>query len=257
MRNPWPKVVRKITRWSSVSQHASIDTIAHQQQRFLYSPRAKWAVDRAWMEPYRDILMHDAIPAAGQDETRILDRRFTIVEAARSVRSLEGSTAECGVYRGVGSGLMCAVLDGTYAQGSYHFGFDSFEGLPAPTGEDHDSDGKTVWAEGGLTMPEEYAAAVLANFDFCRLIKGWIPQTLTTAAEHRFRFVHFDLDLYQSSLDALEFFYPRMVPRGVMLFDDYGLCSCPGARRAVDEFFAERPDFIMELTSCQALAVKC
>ena len=41
---------------------------------------------------------------------------------------------------------------------------------------------------------------------------------------------------------ACEFFYPRMQAGGILLFDDYGYPSCPRAREAVDEFFADKPE---------------
>jgi O-methyltransferase len=38
-----------------------------------------------------------------------------------------------------------------------------------------------------------------------------------------------------------------------MVCDDYGFASCPGARKAVDEYFAGKPDVPIELPSGQAL----
>ena len=52
----------------------------------------------------------------------------------------------------------------------------------------------------------------------------------------KFAFVHVDVDLYQPTLDSLKFFYPRLLPGGVIVVDDYGYSVFPGAKRAVDEF---------------------
>jgi O-methyltransferase len=41
-----------------------------------------------------------------------------------------------------------------------------------------------------------------------------------------------------------------------MVFDDYGLPSCPGARRAVDEFFARQPEVPLILATGQAVVFK-
>jgi O-methyltransferase len=38
-----------------------------------------------------------------------------------------------------------------------------------------------------------------------------------------------------------------------MVCDDYGFASCPGARKAVDEYFSGRADVPIELPSGQAL----
>ncbi len=40
------------------------------------------------------------------------------------------------------------------------------------------------------------------------------------------------------------------------MFDDYGFASCPGARRAVDEFFVDKPERPLGLQTGQALVVK-
>ena len=47
-----------------------------------------------------------------------------------------------------------------------------------------------------------------------------------------------------------------MIPGGMIVFDDYGFPSCPGARRAVDEAFANRPEVPICLPTGQALVVK-
>ena len=41
---------------------------------------------------------------------------------------------------------------------------------------------------------------------------------------------------------CLDFFYPRMVPGGIILFDEYNDPAWPGANRAVDKFFANLPE---------------
>jgi O-methyltransferase len=42
----------------------------------------------------------------------------------------------------------------------------------------------------------------------------------------------------------------------VIIYDDYGLRSCPGARTAVDEFFAGKPEIPIVLSSGHRFVVK-
>lgn len=51
-----------------------------------------------------------------------------------------------------------------------------------------------------------------------------------------------DCDLYESYKMCLSRLYPRIVPGGWIIFDEYFSAKYPGARRAVDEFFADRPE---------------
>jgi hypothetical protein len=51
-----------------------------------------------------------------------------------------------------------------------------------------------------------------------------------------------DCDLYSSYKIGLEYFYLRMVPGGVILFDEYNDPPWPGCNQAVDEFLSARPE---------------
>lgn len=57
--------------------------------------------------------------------------------------------------------------------------------------------------------------------------------------------LHIDADLYQSYLEALNILYAKVQPGGVIVFDEYmdGIThvNFPGAKTAIDEFFADKP----------------
>ena len=72
----------------------------------------------------------------------------------------------------------------------------------------------------------------------------------------QFRFVHLDVDIYQSMKDAFEAIWPRMVPGGIVVLDDYGEAECPGVTKFVDEVLS-MPDACWFLHGAlQAIAVK-
>jgi O-methyltransferase len=41
-----------------------------------------------------------------------------------------------------------------------------------------------------------------------------------------------------------------------MVFDDYGFQSCPGARKAVDSFFSDKPEQPLILSNAQAIVIR-
>jgi O-methyltransferase len=82
-------------------------------------------------------------------------------------------------------------------------------------------------------------------------VPGLVPDSLEVIKDRTFSFVHIDLDIYSAIKSACEFFYPRMQPGGVLLFDDYGYPSCPGARAAVDEFFAGKSEVPVAIATGQ------
>jgi O-methyltransferase len=231
-----------------------LELMARRLGRFLYKTHVNWLVDPSWAEPYNEHLVSAGRPPLGRD---LLDRRFTLSQFARAVAGLEGSTAECGVLGGVGSSIICLSLRHTYGPDDRHFAFDSFEGLAEPTEEDRDRFGRHWWARGDFSeFSDRPARAALAPFPFARVVKGWIPDGFAAVGSERFRFVHVDVDLYDATRDCLEFFYSRMVPGGILFFDDYGFESCRGARQAVREFLSGRPEPIIELATGQSLLVR-
>lgn len=186
-----------------------------------------------------------------------LRRRSRFQELVRllgEVLELEGDIAECGCFRGLSSHLMLAELkraDPAYAGRGYHV-FDSFEGLSEPGAADAVS-GNDAVAErvrqmcrrGWFAAPLEVVRQGLAGFPGVHFHPGWIPASFAGVPEQRYRFVHLDLDLHDPTRDALEYFFPRLVPGAIVVCDDYGW---PGERKAIDEFCA-RQGLALETTA--------
>jgi O-methyltransferase len=83
-----------------------------------------------------------------------------------------------------------------------------------------------------------------------------MPQTFQGLEHNQFSFVHINCDFYQPTIDCCEFFYPRLVSGGVIVFDDYGFPSCRGEKDAADEFFADKPDRPFVLSTGQGILIK-
>lgn len=144
-----------------------------------------------------------------------------------------GDVAEVGVYRGGSAGLLARLLPDR----TLHL-FDTFVGTPAIV---HELDNHHKAGDFADTSLGE-VKAFLADHAHVRFHPGLFPETAQALTDYRFILVHVDCDLYRSVRACCEFFYPRMVPGGVMVFDDYREATCLGAKAAVDEFFVGRPD---------------
>lgn len=155
------------------------------------------------------------------------DRLANIIKYSEMVRCLEGDFFEFGVFRG-GSLELLANL---HPERSI-IGIDSFCGLPAP-GE-YDTHDKGDFSEVDFGAIKGYFSTMHRNVT---LLRGFSPKVFDKI--HKFKmtsFVHVDVDLYNSVYHACDFFYPRLVDGGVMLFDDYGFESTPGCKSYLDEF---------------------
>lgn len=150
---------------------------------------------------------------------------------------IAGDIVETGVYKGSTSAIIMQVLMKFDKCSRRFWAFDSFEGLPAPT----------TWDGAyGITMKRGELSASQSEFvsnlkswsawdeSIIRITKGFFNATLPQSPVSRISFLRLDGDLYQSTLDALEALYERVVPGGYVYIDDYG--SFEGCRNAVNYF---------------------
>ena len=176
-------------------------------------------------------------------------RCYMLYQFAKQTRELPGDVAEVGVYKG-GTAKLLAEVFACKTDKLVHL-FDTFEGMPATDPEvDHHRAGDL-----SDTSLEAVQRQLRDNLN-ARFYKGFFPATAGPIEGRRFCLAHVDADIYQSVKDSCAFFYPRMENAGVMVFDDYGFSSCPGARKAVNEFFAEKPESPFYLPSGQCVVVR-
>jgi len=147
--------------------------------------------------------------------------------------------AEVGVFRGD----FAARIQNEFLDKPFYL-FDTFEGFPA--------DDKALDLQEGFSSKETHdkiqfestsVDLVLSKMprpEACRICKGYFPATVV--AEYQklsWGFVSLDVDLYKPTLEALRFFYPRLLPGGVIMIHDYNSPEFSGVKQAVDEFEAE------------------
>ncbi|MFH1345697.1 MAG: TylF/MycF/NovP-related O-methyltransferase [Pseudomonadota bacterium] len=184
----------------------------------------------------------------GSGNWKNFERRWNLGQMLRLVGPVAGDLAECGVFEGASARQLCEFA--TEHGRRVHL-FDSFQGLSAPAG----NDGK-FWAEGDLSASEEKVRENLGEFDCFDTFPGWIPDAFEQVADRKYAFVHIDVDLEQSTFDSIAFFYPRLSAGGVMLLDDHGYDTCPGARKAALDFMANKLEPVLDLSTGQGLIVK-
>lgn len=153
-----------------------------------------------------------------------------------------GERAECGVFVGTSSLLLCRAAqsrDASYAGAGLHL-IDSFEGFDEPRDEDRfatrDGEREVTMGKGGMAASIDYVHDTLKDFPGVSYHQGWIPAVFGGLAEAPWSFVHLDVDHYGPTYAGLAYFYPRLSPGGVIVCDDYGAPTFPGARRAWDQY---------------------
>ncbi len=119
------------------------------------------------------------------------------------------------------------------------YGFDTGTGLPKP--QDY-RDQPNMWFEGQLPMKQEQLQSHLRRASLkLGLVKDTVPAFLEETPAP-VAFVSFDLDLYNSTRDALAVFeaqHERLLPRVICYFDDvigHTYSDYTGERLAISEF---------------------
>lgn len=178
-------------------------------------------------------------------------RAYVLKEILLSLTPLAHDVAECGVYRG-GTAFVSSYFLRKSGFGNRFWLFDSFEGLPSGDAKVDPWYQKGEFGDTSVDLVRDR----LKEFSFVSIVKGWIPDSLESAKNCKFSFVHIDVDHYQSTMDCCSFFFPRLVAPGAMVFDDYGTGATPGSKKAVDEYFSKAGVRPIYLPSGQAVVFR-
>lgn len=130
------------------------------------------------------------------------------------------------------------------------FVFDTFEGLPNLSKEDYTSG----LYKGGFKSSFLEVKNYLKLYKKVFIYKGTFENNCNLANKKDFIFIHIDTDLYEPTKKGLEYFYNRMLKGGIFLIHDYA--EFKGVKKAVDDFFKDKPEMIIELGSSQCLIIK-
>jgi O-methyltransferase len=185
-------------------------------------------------------------------------RHYVLNGLLKYVDFENGDVCELGCRRGLSAYQIAYHMQKSGNLNKFHI-FDSFEGLSEFSQYDKIDDfpQNDEKVRKHFACPEEETRNNLKDFDFIKYYKGWIPDRFDEVKNATFSFVHIDVDLYQPILDSIEFFYPRLQKKGIMVFDDYGCMAFPGAKKAIDEYLQScKGAFFISLPSGEAFLIK-
>lgn len=213
---------------------------------FLPDYKFKWPNTMWWKNSF----INKVVGKFDGKHSNNYDRRWMALQLTRLIESVEGDTAECGVFKGCGSYIINSVTSLQAPNRTHHI-FDSFEGLSDPNLEDG-----SHWEQGDLAIGEKVVRENLKEFTNINYYAGWIPDRFPEVADNVFAFTHIDVDLQEPTLDSFVFFYQRTSPGGIILVDDYGFDTCPGATKAMDDYLVDKPEKMISLSGGAGFIIK-
>ena len=222
-------------KWSSAHQlggeYSLVEPIA------TYSP---WLRDAEFTEIYKHVKANTLVD---------LYRCYEIWDLAKEAQKLPaGDFLEVGTWRG-GTGALMAKRAGS----STTYLCDTFRGVvkagekdPIYLGGEHaDTSQQTV---------EDLLRKVGAKAE---ILTGIFPEDTGHLIENRqFRLCHIDVDVYQGAKDISHWVWPRLVPGGILVYDDYGCLATGGVRDWVDEERSLRHCLVMHNLNGHAVVIK-
>jgi len=165
--------------------------------------------------------------------------------AANQALKIEGGDfVECGVWHGVLSKTICEYLDMQKIGNRNFYLVDTF--------------GKMPGSHSSVAYDKDIYEEVKSRFSMypkVQLIRGVVPECLTQITSSRIAYLAIDMNSSEAELNALEYFYSKVVSGGIIYLDDYGW-GFPELRTVVDKFFSDKPESLLHFPSGNSIVVK-
>lgn len=190
-----------------------------------YTP---WQGDAAFMHIYNQIKNNTLVD---------IYRCYELWQLVQKVQSLNAAAAvlEVGVWRGGTAGIMARQLLNLKSTATIYLA-DTFTGVAKAgandsfyTGGEHSDTSRHI-VEDVLNNKSQYP-----HF---QILKGIFPEDTADKIliTEQFGLCHIDVDVYDSAKDILEWVWDKLIPGGVVVFDDYGFHSCTGVTKLVEQY---------------------
>ena len=207
-----------------------------------YSP---WLADDEFNTTFEKVRKNTLV-----DRYRCYELWQLVAEAAKLP---SGKLIEIGVWRG-GTGALIAQKCQLAGVREELYLCDTFKGVvkagaldAAYTGGEHADTSKAAVLDLIASM----------KLDHVQILEGIFPDDSADSLQNeRFRFCHIDVDVYESARDINAWLWPRLVPGGLVVYDDYGFHSCVGITRFVNEQRREPDRVVVHNLNGHAIVMK-
>jgi O-methyltransferase len=207
-----------------------------------YSP---WNLDQTFLAAYAQIRSHTLVD---------IYRCWELWMLVQQTQKLSGAIIEVGVWRGGTAALMAkrAMLSGIP---DTVYLCDTFEGVVKASAQD-----KVYRGGEHADTTREIVDSLLQKVKVANteILTGIFPDDTAQSipSETRIRLCHIDVDVYKSANDVFEWVWDRLVPGGIVVYDDYGDIGCTGIRQHVNEQLAVSDRLVFHNLNGHAIIVK-
>lgn len=206
---------------------------------------APWNADPDFLSTYNTIRANTLVD---------IYRCWELWALAGQTAKFRGGILEVGVWRG-GTGALIAKSAHRAGSKDPVYLCDTFEGIVKAGPDD------TVYKGGEHADTAPHIVEDLVRYlglDNVRILKGIFPDETghLIAPGERFRLCHIDVDVYSSARDVMAWVWDRLVPGGLVVYDDYGFSICEGITRHVNEQVRETDRIVLHNLNGHGIVIK-
>lgn len=177
--------------------------------------------------------------------------------AARHAMHLEGDFVDCGVHTGIFARAVINYVDFKKSNKKYYL-LDTFNGLDYKYSSAEELKRNVLMGYDNEDTDQllKQVKETFKEFN-TSIIKGSVPETLTAVDTNKVCYLSVDMNCVEPEVQALEFFWNKMVSGGVIILDDYGYANVTQDQRKAHDAFAKSKNVeILTLPTCQGLLIK-
>jgi hypothetical protein len=205
-----------------------------------------WARNNSMLQDGAFVASWDA-NAESEPDRAIIWRRYILACAGYHCVHLDGDFVECGAYTGVGVKTIIDYLGGTAFPKPFWL-YDLFE---------HDEQMHHH------PMPEhgpdlfKRVRQKFERYSQVKVIKGNIPDVFAGQSPEAIAYLHIDLNESPAEIAALDALFPRVVPGGIVVLDDYEWSGPYRSQKlSEDPWFEARRYRVFPLPTGQGIVIK-
>jgi hypothetical protein len=203
-----------------------------------------------WFRAVHFLKDHSFIEAMGSlKDDAVLRARiwrvYTLCWAAKSCMALDGDFVDVGCYDGKTVAVIDRYCRFSQQNGKKYWLFDIFDNPPLESRKV--GHGPDLYAQ---------VRAMFPDANRYTLIKGPVPDSFDNALPEKIAFAQIDLNAAEPELAALERVFDRVVPGGMIVFDDFGFSRYSSTRELEADFMAQRGLTIFECPTGQGIFIK-
>jgi len=181
-------------------------------------------------------------------------RMHVLCWAATLVKDLPGDFVDCGVCKGMYARIVMHYINFENLDKTYYL-LDTFTGLDEEYSSKEEMRKDESFGYKKLTGLYERVLDTFRDFNV-NVIQGSVPDTLPEVKSEKICYLSVDMNCVAPEIAALDYFWDKLVPGGVIILDDYGYDNNRDQKIAHDEWAAKKQIKILSLPTAQGLIIK-